>query len=76
MGAAARPCRRDPIACGAKHDCGSPGRQPFSLGLDYWRDEDVQYDPNRKVIVEAGDTRWLTDADLSEWTVISFAKPQ
>ncbi|HEY1601092.1 MAG TPA: hypothetical protein VGG64_15930 [Pirellulales bacterium] len=51
------------------------GSAALSLGLDYWRDEDIQYDPHRKTIVEAGDTRWFTDADLSDWTVISFAKP-
>jgi hypothetical protein len=51
------------------------GSAAVSLGLDYWRDEDVEFNPNRKNIIEAGDTRWFTDADLSEWTVISFAKP-
>jgi hypothetical protein len=51
------------------------GSAVLSLGLDYWRDEDVEFHPNRKNIIEAGDTRWLTDADLPDWTVISFAKP-
>jgi hypothetical protein len=42
---------------------------------DYWRDEDVEFNPSRKNIIEAGDTPWLTDADLLDWTVILFAKP-
>ena len=51
------------------------GGAVVSLGLDYWQDVDVDFNPNRRTIVEAGDTRWLNDEDLADWTVVSFAEP-